>query len=128
MGVGSHDNRNGVADSPCYQNDGIAQLNTEGNVAVPQVMDTNIRQIGELGAAGQLLVERCARHVEYAVVWGQPVEPGTVGAELFGQPMRNRHMYRMKKITAAGVWEKVDEGELTKAQALRICGPRPKES
>lgn len=34
----------------------------------------------------------------------------------------------MKKITAAGVWEKVDEGELTKAQALRICGPRPKES
>ena len=29
---------------------------------------------------------------------------------------------------AAGVWEKVDEGELTKAQALRICGPRPKES
>lgn len=37
-------------------------------------------------------------------------------------------MYRMKKITAAGVWEKVDEGELTKAQALRICGPRPKES
>ena len=39
-----------------------------------------------------------------------------------------RTMYRMKKITAAGVWEKVDEGELTKAQALRICGPRPKES
>ena len=61
-------------------------------MAVPQVMDTNIRQIGELGAAGQLLVERCARHVEYAVVWGQPVEPGTVGAELFGQPMRNRHI------------------------------------
>ena len=26
-------------------------------------------------------------------------------------------LYRMKKITAAGVWEKVDEGELTKAQA-----------
>lgn len=39
-----------------------------------------------------------------------------------------RTMYRMKKITAVGVWEKVDEGELTKAQALRICGPRPKES
>ena len=32
------------------------------------------------------------------------------------------------EITAAGVWEKVDEGELTKAQALRICGPRPKEA
>ena len=49
-------------------------------------------RIGELSAAGQLLVERCARHVEYAVVRGQPVEPGTVGAELFGQPMWNRYI------------------------------------
>ena len=92
MGIGSHDDGNGVADSPCYQNDGVAQLDAEGNVAVSQVMNANIRQIGELSAAGQLLVERCARHVEYAVVRGQPVEPGTVGAELFGQPMRNRHI------------------------------------
>ena len=61
-------------------------------MTVSQVMNANIRQIGELSAAGQLLVERCARHVEYAVVRGQPVEPGTVGAELFGQPMRNRHI------------------------------------
>ena len=92
MGIGSHDDGNGVADSPCYQNDGVAQLNAEGNMTVSQVMNANIRQIGELSAAGQLLVERCARHVEYAVVRGQPVEPGTVGAELFGQPMRNRHI------------------------------------
>ena len=47
---------------------------------------------------------------------------------LMGKEQFYRTMYRMKKITAAGVWEKVDEGELTKAQALRICGPRPKES
>lgn len=45
-----------------------------------------------------------------------------------GKEQFYRTMYRMKKITAAGVWEKVDEGELTKAQALRICGPRPKEA
>lgn len=45
-----------------------------------------------------------------------------------GKEQFYRTMYRMKKITAVGVWEKVDEGELTKAQALRICGPRPKES
>ena len=92
MGIGSHDDGNGVADSPCYQNDGVAQLNAEGNMTVPQVMNANIRQIGELGAAGQLLVERCARHVEHAIIWGQPVEPGTVGAELFGQPMWNRYI------------------------------------
>lgn len=92
MGISSHDDGNGVADSPCHQNDGVAQLDAEGNVAVPQVMNANIRQIGELGAAGQLLVERCARHVEHAIIWGQPVEPGTVGAELFGQPVRNRHV------------------------------------
>lgn len=45
-----------------------------------------------------------------------------------GKEQFYRTMYRMKKITASGVWEKVDEGELTKAQALRICGPRPKEA
>ena len=35
-----------------------------------------------------------------------------------GKEQFYRTMYRMKKITAAGVWEKVDEGELTKAQGL----------
>lgn len=92
MGIGSHDDGNGVADSPCYQNDGVAQLNAEGNMTVSQVMNANIRQIGELSAAGQFFVERCARHVEHAVVRGQPVEPGTVGAELFGQPMWNGYI------------------------------------
>ena len=38
-----------------------------------------------------------------------------------GKEQFYRTMYRMKKITAAGVWEKVDEGELTKAQALRMA-------
>ena len=31
-----------------------------------------------------------------------------------GKEQFYRTMYRMKKITAVGVWEKVDEGELTK--------------
>ncbi len=34
-------------------------------------------------------------------------------------------MYRMRRITATQIWVKVDTGELTKDQALRICGPRP---
>lgn len=34
-------------------------------------------------------------------------------------------MYRMKRISASQIWDKVDAGELTKDQALRICGPRP---
>ena len=33
-------------------------------MTVSQVMNANIWQLGELGAAGQLLVERSARHVE----------------------------------------------------------------
>ena len=45
-----------------------------------------------------------------------------------GKEQFYRTMYRMKKITAVGVWEKVDGFRVTKAQALRICGPRPKES
>lgn len=36
-----------------------------------------------------------------------------------GKEQFYRTMYRMKKITAVGVWEKVDEGELTKAQIGR---------
>lgn len=92
MGIGPHDDGNSIADSLGYQNNRVPKFDTERNVAVPKIMDANVWQIGELSAAGQLLVERCARHVEYAVVRGQPVEPGTVGAELFGQPMRNRHI------------------------------------
>lgn len=34
-------------------------------------------------------------------------------------------MYRLHKITAAQVWEYVDSGEITAAQAVSICGPRP---
>lgn len=34
-------------------------------------------------------------------------------------------MYRMHRVTAKEIWGKVDSGELTKEQALRICGPRP---
>ena len=64
-------------------------------------------RIGELSAAGQLLVERCARHVEYAVVRGQPVEPGTVGAELFGQPMWNRYISVASFFAVLGGAEKV---------------------
>ena len=34
-------------------------------------------------------------------------------------------LYRMKKITAAQIWEKVDAGVISAEVALRICGPRP---
>ena len=34
-------------------------------------------------------------------------------------------LYRMRKITAAQLWEKVDAGLLTAEDALKICGPRP---
>ena len=37
-----------------------------------------------------------------------------------------RNAYRMKKITAEDVWGYVDRGELTAAEAIKICGPRPK--
>lgn len=33
--------------------------------------------------------------------------------------------YRLHKITAAQVWEYVDSGDITAAQAISICGPRP---
>lgn len=36
-------------------------------------------------------------------------------------------MYRIRRITAAQVWEYADAGEITEAQAVSICGPRPKE-
>ena len=35
--------------------------------------------------------------------------------------------YRRHKITSAQVWEYADEGKITAAQAMSICGPRPKE-
>lgn len=36
-----------------------------------------------------------------------------------------RNMYRMKRITAAQVWDYADKGEITSDEAVRICGPRP---
>lgn len=36
-----------------------------------------------------------------------------------------RMQYRLRKITAADVWTKADEGIITEAQATIICGPRP---
>lgn len=33
--------------------------------------------------------------------------------------------YRLHKITAAKVWEYADNGVITEAQAISICGPRP---
>jgi hypothetical protein len=38
-----------------------------------------------------------------------------------------RGKYRRHKITAAQVWEYADAGKITAAQAMSICGPRPKE-
>lgn len=34
-------------------------------------------------------------------------------------------LYRMKKITAAQIWEKADAGVISAEDALKICGPRP---
>lgn len=39
-----------------------------------------------------------------------------------------RNMYRLHRITAAQVWEYADNGDITEAQALMICGPRPGEN
>ena len=35
--------------------------------------------------------------------------------------------YRQRRITAAQVWKKADEGVITVTQAASICGPRPHE-
>lgn len=35
--------------------------------------------------------------------------------------------YQRHEITAAQVWEYVDQKKITAAQAVSICGPRPKE-
>ena len=37
-----------------------------------------------------------------------------------------RARYLAHIITAAQVWEYADNGTITEAQAIRICGPRPK--
>ncbi|MBQ9252641.1 MAG: XkdX family protein [Clostridia bacterium] len=34
--------------------------------------------------------------------------------------------YQAKKITAAEVWAYADAGKITEAEAIKICGPRPK--
>ena len=34
-------------------------------------------------------------------------------------------LHRMKKITAAQIWEKVDADVISAEEALKICGPRP---
>ena len=60
-----HNYRDGVAQTLGNEQSGVSEFDTEGSVAVAQIVDTNIWQLGELGAAGQLLVERCARHVEH---------------------------------------------------------------
>lgn len=35
-------------------------------------------------------------------------------------------LYRMKKITAAQIWKRVDSGAISAEEAVKICGPRPK--
>lgn len=35
--------------------------------------------------------------------------------------------YKARKITAAEVWAYADMGKITEADAMMICGPRPKE-
>lgn len=37
-----------------------------------------------------------------------------------------KHLYRMKKITAEQIWERVDSGAISAEEAVKICGPRPK--
>jgi len=34
-------------------------------------------------------------------------------------------LYRSKKLTAAQVWEKADEGKISATEAAKICGARP---
>lgn len=37
-----------------------------------------------------------------------------------------RNKYKRHEITALDVWAYADEGVITEAQAIKICGPRPK--
>lgn len=73
MGVCPHDNRNSIPDPLGHQNNRVPKFDTERNVAVPKIVDTNVRQIGYLGAAGQFFVKGCTGHVKYPVIWGQAV-------------------------------------------------------
>lgn len=59
------------------------------DIRVPQVMDTDIRQAGQLSAAGQLLVEGTGCHVQDSVIWAKVIEPGAIGPDFFGQPVRD---------------------------------------
>ena len=43
------------------------------NDDLAKIVDTNVRQIGYLGAAGQFFVEGCTGHVKYPVILGQAV-------------------------------------------------------
>lgn len=38
-----------------------------------------------------------------------------------------KNKYKRHEITAVQVWEYADAGKITEAQAMQICGPRPKE-
>lgn len=38
-----------------------------------------------------------------------------------------RVKYRLHEITALDVWGYVDDGKITAAQAVTICGPRPEQ-
>lgn len=38
-----------------------------------------------------------------------------------------KNKYKNHEITAKQVWDYADEGKITEAQAMSICGPRPKE-
>ncbi len=38
-----------------------------------------------------------------------------------------RMKYRRGELTAAEVWAYADRGTITEEQAIKICGPRPKE-
>ena len=37
-----------------------------------------------------------------------------------------KNKYKRHEITAAQVWEYADAGKITEAQAMSICGPRPR--
>ncbi len=39
-----------------------------------------------------------------------------------------KNLYNRHMITSEQVWAYADAGKITEAQALRICGPRPKNS
>lgn len=48
MGVCPHDNRNSIPYPLGHQNNRVPKFDTERNVAVPKIVDTNVRQIPNL--------------------------------------------------------------------------------